>query len=115
MQLVVTVSSHCSWSMTISSASRAGGNSHWTGRGQERLPRVLVHNAGRCRPACYADIAPGETETTKHRRRLAELAAAGCYQLFVGIESLDPDNLNLATKDLTDFRTAPGWLLIENA
>ena len=49
----------------------------------------------------YANVAPGETETAKHRRsrRFVELAAkAGCYQAFVGIESLNPDNLNFATK-----------------
>jgi radical SAM superfamily enzyme YgiQ (UPF0313 family) len=51
--------------------------------------------------SCYANVAPGETETAKHRRakRFTELAAAaGCYQAFVGIESLNPDNLNFATK-----------------
>jgi hypothetical protein len=51
--------------------------------------------------SCYANIADGETETAKHRRsrRFVELAAkAGCYQAFVGIESLNPDNLNFATK-----------------
>ena len=51
--------------------------------------------------SCYADIAEGETETAKHRRsrRFVELAAkAGCYMAFVGIESLNPDNLNYATK-----------------
>ena len=49
----------------------------------------------------YANIAEGESETAKHRRsrRFVELAAkAGCYQAFVGIESLNPDNLNFATK-----------------
>src|SRR6266478_200566 len=51
--------------------------------------------------SCYANIAEGETETAKHRRskRFVDLAArAGCYQAFVGIESLNPDNLNFATK-----------------
>jgi radical SAM superfamily enzyme YgiQ (UPF0313 family) len=51
--------------------------------------------------SCYANVAPGETESAKHRRakRFTELAAAaGCYQAFVGIESLNPDNLNFATK-----------------
>ncbi|HUN58902.1 MAG TPA: radical SAM protein [Candidatus Binataceae bacterium] len=51
--------------------------------------------------SCYADVAEGESETAKHRRskRFVELAAkAGCYQAFVGIESLNPDNLNFATK-----------------
>jgi radical SAM superfamily enzyme YgiQ (UPF0313 family) len=51
--------------------------------------------------SCYANIAEGETETAKHRRsqRFTELAAAaGCYQAFIGIESLNPDNLNFATK-----------------
>jgi len=51
--------------------------------------------------SCYANIADGETETAKHRRsrKFTELAAAaGCYQAFVGIESLNPDNLNFATK-----------------
>ncbi|HSR58200.1 MAG TPA: radical SAM protein, partial [Candidatus Binataceae bacterium] len=51
--------------------------------------------------SCYANIAEGETENAKHRRsrRFTELAAAaGCYQAFVGIESLNPDNLNFATK-----------------
>ncbi|HJU12411.1 MAG TPA: radical SAM protein [Candidatus Binataceae bacterium] len=51
--------------------------------------------------SCYANVAEGESETAKHRRsrRFVELAAkAGCYQAFVGIESLNPDNLNFATK-----------------
>jgi radical SAM superfamily enzyme YgiQ (UPF0313 family) len=51
--------------------------------------------------SCYANIEEGEAETAKHRRskRFVELAAkAGCYQAFVGIESLNPDNLNFATK-----------------
>ena len=51
--------------------------------------------------SCYANLAEGENETAKHRRsrRFVELAAkAGCYQAFVGIESLNPDNLNFATK-----------------
>ena len=51
--------------------------------------------------SCYANLADGENETAKHRRsrRFVELAAkAGCYQAFVGIESLNPDNLNFATK-----------------
>jgi hypothetical protein len=51
--------------------------------------------------SCYADLAEGESESAKHRRsrRFVELAAkAGCYQAFVGIESLNPDNLNFATK-----------------
>ncbi len=51
--------------------------------------------------SCYANLAEGESETAKHRRsrRFTELAAkAGCYQAFVGIESLNPDNLNFATK-----------------
>ena len=51
--------------------------------------------------SCYANVAAGETEGAKHRRssRFVELAArAGCYQAFVGIESLNPDNLNFATK-----------------
>jgi radical SAM superfamily enzyme YgiQ (UPF0313 family) len=49
----------------------------------------------------YANIAEGETDSAKHSRsrRFVELAAkAGCYQAFVGIESLNPDNLNAATK-----------------
>jgi len=49
----------------------------------------------------YANLAECETETAKHRRsrRFVELAAkAGCYQAFVGIESLSPENLNSATK-----------------
>jgi len=51
--------------------------------------------------SCYANLAEGETESAKHRRsrRFVDLAAkAGCYQAFVGIESLNPDNLNFATK-----------------
>jgi radical SAM superfamily enzyme YgiQ (UPF0313 family) len=51
--------------------------------------------------SCFANLAEGESETAKHRRsrRFVELAAkAGCYQAFVGIESLNPDNLNFATK-----------------
>ena len=49
----------------------------------------------------YANIAEGETESAKHRRsrRFTELCAqAGCYMAFVGIESLNPDNLAYATK-----------------
>ncbi len=49
----------------------------------------------------YANLEEGEKETAKHRRssRFVDLAAkAGCYQAFVGIESLNPDNLNFATK-----------------
>ncbi|HXZ88660.1 MAG TPA: radical SAM protein [Candidatus Binataceae bacterium] len=49
----------------------------------------------------YASLEEGESETAKHRRsrRFVDLAAkAGCYQAFVGIESLNPDNLNFATK-----------------
>ena len=51
--------------------------------------------------SCYANLEEGETETAKHRRsrRFVDLAArAGCYQAFVGIESLNPENLNFATK-----------------
>jgi len=51
--------------------------------------------------SCYANVAEGETEGAKHRRsrRFVELAArAGCYMAFVGIESLNPENLNYATK-----------------
>jgi radical SAM superfamily enzyme YgiQ (UPF0313 family) len=51
--------------------------------------------------SCYANVAEGEAEGAKHRRskRFVDLAArAGCYQAFVGIESLNPDNLNFATK-----------------
>jgi radical SAM superfamily enzyme YgiQ (UPF0313 family) len=64
--------------------------------------------------SCYANVAEGETETAKHRRskRFTELAAAaGCYQAFVGIESLNPDNLNFATKyQNTDDRQHKGKL-----
>ncbi len=51
--------------------------------------------------ACYANVAEGEKAGAKHNRsrRFVDLAAqAGCYQAFVGIESLNPDNLNFATK-----------------
>lgn len=51
--------------------------------------------------SCYANLAEGEKEGAKHSRsrRFVELASrAGCYQAFVGIESLNPDNLNFATK-----------------
>ena len=51
--------------------------------------------------SCYGNIAEGETDSPKHKRsrRFIELAAkAGCYSAFVGIESLNPDNLNSATK-----------------
>jgi radical SAM superfamily enzyme YgiQ (UPF0313 family) len=51
--------------------------------------------------SCYANLAEGETDSPKHKRsrRFVELAAkAGCYEAFVGIESLNPDNLNFATK-----------------
>ncbi len=51
--------------------------------------------------SCYADVAEGEKPGAKHSRsrRFIDLAAAaGCYQAFVGIESLNPDNLNYATK-----------------
>jgi radical SAM superfamily enzyme YgiQ (UPF0313 family) len=59
--------------------------------------------------SCYANLETGEKEGAKHRRsrRFVELAAkAGCYQAFVGIESLNPDNLNFATKyQNTDEKT----------
>lgn len=51
--------------------------------------------------SCYANLEQGENPSAKHRRskRFVELAArAGCYQAFVGIESLNPENLNYATK-----------------
>jgi radical SAM superfamily enzyme YgiQ (UPF0313 family) len=51
--------------------------------------------------SCYANVAEGEKAGAKHSRsrRFLDLAAeAGCYQAFVGIESLNPDNLNYATK-----------------
>ena len=51
--------------------------------------------------SCYANVEEGEKEGAKHSRarRFIELAAkAGCYQAFVGIESLSPENLNHATK-----------------
>jgi radical SAM superfamily enzyme YgiQ (UPF0313 family) len=51
--------------------------------------------------SCYGNVAQGEKLSAKHirSRRFLELAArAGCYQAFVGIESLNPDNLNWATK-----------------
>jgi radical SAM superfamily enzyme YgiQ (UPF0313 family) len=51
--------------------------------------------------SCYADVAEGEKPGAKHSRsrRFVDLAArAGCYQAFVGIESINPDNLNHATK-----------------
>src|SRR5271170_259472 len=51
--------------------------------------------------SCYGNIADGEKPGAKHsrsRRFLDLAAAAGCYQAFVGIESLNPDNLNWATK-----------------
>jgi radical SAM superfamily enzyme YgiQ (UPF0313 family) len=60
--------------------------------------------------SCYANLAEGEKQGAKHARsrRFVELAAqAGCYQAFVGIESLNPDNLNYATKfQNTDERTS---------
>ncbi len=51
--------------------------------------------------SCYGNVADGEKPGAKHSRsrRFLDLAArAGCYQAFVGIESLNPDNLNWATK-----------------
>jgi radical SAM superfamily enzyme YgiQ (UPF0313 family) len=51
--------------------------------------------------ACYANLEEGEKDSSKHQRsrRFVELAArAGCYQAFVGIESLNPVNLAGATK-----------------
>jgi radical SAM superfamily enzyme YgiQ (UPF0313 family) len=51
--------------------------------------------------SCYGNVADGEKPGAKHsrsRRFLDLAAAAGCYQAFVGIESLNPDNLNWATK-----------------
>ncbi len=51
--------------------------------------------------SCYANVEEGEKEGAKHSRarRFIDLAAkAGCYQAFVGIESLSPENLNHATK-----------------
>jgi radical SAM superfamily enzyme YgiQ (UPF0313 family) len=49
----------------------------------------------------YADLRPGETESSKHQRsrRFIELAKeAGCYAAFVGFESFNPRNLMAATK-----------------
>ncbi len=51
--------------------------------------------------SCYGNVADGEKPGAKHSRsrRFLDLSArAGCYQAFVGIESLNPDNLNWATK-----------------
>jgi radical SAM superfamily enzyme YgiQ (UPF0313 family) len=51
--------------------------------------------------SCYANVADGEKPGAKHgrSRRFLDLAVrAGCYQAFVGIESLNPENLNWATK-----------------
>jgi radical SAM superfamily enzyme YgiQ (UPF0313 family) len=51
--------------------------------------------------SCYGNVAAGEKPGAKHSRsrRFLELAAsAGCYQAFVGIESLNPESLNWATK-----------------
>ncbi|HLH76643.1 MAG TPA: radical SAM protein [Candidatus Binataceae bacterium] len=51
--------------------------------------------------SCFANVAEDEKSSAKHARsqRFVELAArAGCYQAFVGIESLNPENLNHATK-----------------
>jgi radical SAM superfamily enzyme YgiQ (UPF0313 family) len=51
--------------------------------------------------SCYGNVAQGEKPGAKHSRsrRFLDLAAqAGCYQAFVGIESLNPENLNWATK-----------------
>ncbi len=51
--------------------------------------------------SCYGNLAEGEKPGAKHgrSRRFLDLAAqAGCYQAFVGIESINPDNLNWATK-----------------
>jgi radical SAM superfamily enzyme YgiQ (UPF0313 family) len=49
----------------------------------------------------YADLRPGETDSSKHQRsrRFIELAKeAGCYATFVGFESFNPQNLMAATK-----------------
>jgi radical SAM superfamily enzyme YgiQ (UPF0313 family) len=51
--------------------------------------------------SCYANLEEGEKDSSKHQRsrRFVELAAqAGCYQAFVGIESLNPVALAGATK-----------------
>src|SRR5208337_1982036 len=51
--------------------------------------------------SCYGNVAEGEKPGAKHSRsrRFLDLAArAGCYQAFVGIESLNPESLNWATK-----------------
>ena len=51
--------------------------------------------------SCYGNVAAGEKPGAKHSRsrRFLDLAArAGCYQAFVGIESLNPESLNWATK-----------------
>lgn len=51
--------------------------------------------------SAYASREPGETETQRHRRsrRFVELAArAGCYEVFLGIESFDPLNLEQTLK-----------------
>ncbi len=97
-----TASSRCSWWMTISSA-RHDGRKSWTGliEVKKEFPKLSFMMQVDVDASCYANVAEGETETAKHRRsrRFTELAAAaGCYQAFVGIESLNPDNLNFATK-----------------
>jgi len=49
----------------------------------------------------YADLRPGEQDSSKHQRsrRFVELAKeAGCYAAFIGFESFNPQNLMAATK-----------------
>jgi radical SAM superfamily enzyme YgiQ (UPF0313 family) len=68
---------------------------------KEKFPKLSFMMQVDVDASCYANLEEGETETAKHRRsrRFIDLAArAGCYQAFVGIESLNPDNLNHATK-----------------
>lgn len=51
--------------------------------------------------AGYADLRPGEVDSSKHQRsrRFVELVKeAGCYCAFVGFESFNPQNLMAATK-----------------
>lgn len=66
----------------------------------------------------YADLRPGEAESSKHQRsrRFIELAKeAGCYAAFIGFESFNPQNLMAATKFQNTDRRGERNIAVEEA
>ncbi len=66
----------------------------------------------------YADLRPGETDSSKHQRsrRFVELAKeAGCYAAFIGFESFNPQNLMAAAKFQNTDRRGERNLALEES